>query len=334
MRDGSQDIRGRFSRQSRTVPVFILAIFISVCLIGRSTAETEEGIWVVEQSENNVVIKLSLDGKRELARITGFNVPTDIDINPRDGSVWITDTGNGRVVKYSVDGKTVLLELKGFKNPYHSVLDLQENTIWVASSLNGEVVKYSLEGEEILRLRGMGELHEIQLSPFDRSIWVGEQTAKKFMRFSSNGLRLTPTQRRLGRPMHLVINPLDGTCWATFQYPGGVVKFSSQGDILKHITGFTQPYGITFNPEDSSVWVTDVREGVLINISADGEILKRIGGFDRCRGLSLVDTQEKTFWMANWGAGEIIKFSTQGGILQRIKVGGHPRFMVIYKKNG
>jgi len=69
----------------------------------------------------------------------------------------------------------------------------------------------------------------------------------------------------------------------------------------------------------------------LTNISKEGKILKRIKGFNRCRGLSEIDFEEKTFWMANWGAGEIIKFTTQGEILDRIEIGGHPRFVVVYK---
>lgn len=299
-----------------------------------NTSENYYGIWVVDESDNNVVIKLSLDGERELARIRGFDNPTYIDVDERDGSVWITDTANDRVVKYSADGKTKLLELKGFLAPYHCVLDIAQDVIWVAGLVSGEVIKFSLEGKELLRIGGLGRVHELILSLFDGSIWVGDQTAKKFIRFSSDGKKLGITQRRLGAPLHLAIDPEDGTAWATFQSPGRVAKFSKDGEFLALVEGFSRPYGITIDPHDRSVWVTDNIQGELVKISSDGErILKKIKGFDRCRGLSVVDGDEKTFWMGNWGKGEIIKFSTAGEILQTIDVGGHPRFVVVYKSS-
>lgn len=310
--------------------IFFLCFFFSA---GSARAEGgDEGIWVVDQSKSNVIIKLSLGGEKELARIAGFDNPTYIDIDERDGSVWITDTANNRVVKYLADAKTKVLELKDILAPYHCALDTENNVFWVAALASGEAIKFSLDGRELLRVKGLGKVHEMMLSPFDKTIWVGDQTEKKFIRFSSSGHRLGFTQRRLGTPMHLAINPKDGSAWATFMYPGTVAKFSYSGEVLCVVNDFDKPYGVTIDPADNSVWVTDIGRSELTHISPDGKILKRMGGFDRCRGLSLVDENEGAFWMGNWGAGEIIKISTVGKILKKIKVGGNPRFVVIYKK--
>ncbi len=316
--------------------VAVLAVAIFTFFPPRDASSAEDGVWVVEQSANNVVIKLSADGWKELVRIKGLEVPTDIDIDPRDGSVWITDTAHSRVVRYSSDGTKQLASIEKICHvPYHSALDLENNVIWIASSGQGEIVKSTFQGEEILRIKGLGDLHEIVISPFDKSVWVGDKTDGKFAHFTPDGRKTGFTERRLGTPVHMAIDPSSGILWATFQKPGRVVKYSPEGKILEMLEGLIKPYGVTIDPVDHSAWVTDISRGELVNISPGGsEIRERIGGFDKCRGLSPIDEKDGTFWMGNWGAGEAVKLSTKGEILERIYVGGNPRLVTPYVERG
>lgn len=310
-------------------------VFLVFFLLNLSAvySKVEESLWVLDSAKGGRVIKLSSDGK-EIAVIEGIDPNADIDFDRRDGTVWIIIPTAAQVVKYSQDAKEKLLEINlpfcACTTPRSIALDLKEQALWIASWTQGELIKLSLDGERLLRIQNLGNIYEVVLSPFDGSIWIGDQQAKKLLRFSADGRKLGFTPRRLGLPMHLAINPKDGSLWATFQEPGRVVKFSPEGEILELVEGFQQPEGITINAQDGSVWVGDFSAGELFHISAEGKILGKIGGFRHLRRLSGFDAQNKSFWLADEGKGEIVKISTQGKILKRLAIGEKPIWVQEY----
>ncbi|MDP1852900.1 MAG: hypothetical protein Q8L26_01635 [Candidatus Omnitrophota bacterium] len=309
-------------------------LFVNMRTVYAQGSHSADAIWVIDQSVDNAVIKLSGDGRKTLARIKELKPPTDIEIDQRDGAIWVTYKADSSLVKYSADGKDKLLEVKKtFCTPRHSSLSLKENAIWIGSWTQGELIKFSLEGKQLLRIQNLGNIYEVLVSPFDDAVWVGDQKLNKFIHFSSSGKMLGFTQRRLGKPFNLAIDANNGSLWAIFHDSGKVVKFSHQGKFIFLVEDFNLPEAITIDPQDGSVWVTDVSRGELTHISSEGKVLKKIGGFTGCSGLSLIDPEEKTFWMANTAQGEIIKFSTTGEILDRVRVGGNPKSVIVYKRS-
>lgn len=315
--------------------VSLVYFFILLFSITPGYAAVGSGVLVVDRSIDNAITKLSSDGKDVLFSMKGSIPASDVEVDSRDGTIWVTYKTSSTLVKYSADGKDKLLEIKkSFCTPRHSALDIKENVIWIASWTQGELIKYSLDGRQLLRIQNLGNIYEVLISPFDNTIWVGDQKINKFINFSSDGKMLGFSQRRLGTPLNLSIDSKDGSLWATFYgLSGKLAKFSHQGNFIFLVDGLTSPQEITIDPQDNSVWVTDAALGELVHISSEGKIVKRIGGFKNCSGLSAVDVTAKAFWMANTGNGEIIKFSTTGEILDRVKVDGNPSTLVAYTKN-
>jgi len=316
--------------------VCLFALLLKITPLHAESAAAGEGILIIDRSLDNAIIKLSIDAKETLFRIKGLIPATDVEIDPRDGTIWAIYKVDSSLVKYSADGRENMLEIKkSFCTPRHSTLDIDDNAVWIASWTQGELIKYSMrQGEQLLRIQGLGNIYEVVRSPFDGSIWIGDQKINKFIRFSNDGKLLGFTQRRFGMPLNLAINKKDGSLWASFHdIPAKVVKFASDGKFILVREEFNSPEYLTIDQQDGSVWVTDAREGELIHISSSGEILKRVSGFKNCGGLSEVDSEERTFWMANTGEGEIIKFSGTGEILVRVKVGGSPQAVLVYKKS-
>lgn len=291
-------------------------------------------LWVVDQNPDaNAVIKLSADASQELLRLKGFDVPTFLDIDESDATIWITDTANYRVVQYSNSGEK-LSEIKLAGRPYHLAICRQHRELWVADSDKGALVKFSLDTKkELLKIKGFKNPHDIIISPYDNSLWLSDEEGQEVIRLSHEGVILSRIRRNILKPKHLAIDPNDGSCWITNGDNHYVVKLASDGrKVLATVYGFGTTYMATVNPKDSTCWVSDLEKGELTKLSPQGKIIKKISGFDRCRGLSPIK-EDGTFWLGNWGAGEIIKLNTEGEILSRIGGFKWPRLVVVDREN-
>ncbi len=93
----------------------------------------DDGAWVCD-TNNNQMVRVSADARREIARVDGFYQPIDVSVNPLDGTVWVADQSNNQMVHLASDG-TEIRRLSGFSSPksvavspssgyaYHSTAD-------------------------------------------------------------------------------------------------------------------------------------------------------------------------------------------------------------------
>ncbi len=70
------------------------------------TASLDGGCWVAVMVDtmNDVVVKLSADGK-EVLKVDGFQMPSFLASDPKDGGCWLANTNAGQVVKISASGQ-------------------------------------------------------------------------------------------------------------------------------------------------------------------------------------------------------------------------------------
>ena len=72
------------------------------------TASLDGGCWVAVMVDtmNDAVVKLSADGK-ELLKVDGFQMPSGLASDPKDGGCWLANTNASQVVKLSASGAIV-----------------------------------------------------------------------------------------------------------------------------------------------------------------------------------------------------------------------------------
>jgi streptogramin lyase len=317
-----------------------------------------EVVWVADRGTREL-IKITSDDKKEVIELENFSNPVIVEVDQRDGSVWVTDlatTFNNQIVKLSKKGKE-LFRLKGFVRLGDAAIDKQDGSYFVSDRMIGEVIKISSEGKELFRIRnlspikdleGMGCLREqegchlayqgmvinlkgiddVEISPYDSSIWVADTGNRRLLKFSKEGRKITQ-KGAIGEPEHLAIGK-DGTCWVNNISRGRIFKISENGrKIVAKIEELELPFELSVSPLDDTCWVSAASE--LIQISSDGKkILRRIKGFKRPEGLSTINVIDGSFWVADSQIGEIIKISKEGDILERIGGFDNPRFLEVY----
>lgn len=338
-----------------------LIFFVLVTLLVMSRGLYAETVWVSDRGAGNLV-RISSDGKKTIIEPENFQGPVAIEVDQRDGSVWVTDiseTFNNQVIKLSPKGKE-LFRLTGFVQLCDAAIDPKDGSYYASECMIGEVVKISSSGEELLRIKnlspvedleGMGclektegchqsymgtgvnleSIDDIDISPVDSSVWVADPGQKRLLKFTKGGRKIIQ-RRGIGEPEHLTVGP-DGSCWLNNIERRRVFKVSRDGrKILAKITDIDTPFELSVSPVDLTCWVTTRSQ--LMQISFDGsKILRRIGGFKTLQGISTISPYDGSFWVADFKGGAVIKFSRDGEALKRIEDFREPRFLEVYWSN-
>ncbi len=278
-------------------------------------------VWVLDLKDGNIadVVKVSVDGNIEFSRKGGFKRAKDLEIDPRDGSIWVTDTGNNQIVKLSSDGKTELARVGSLDRPLHACVSPTDGVLWIADEGRYEVLKVSSGGrKELLKLTGFTKPHDIEASLYDGSVWLLDSEGGRVIKFSSSGEVLGQVDG-LGSLRHFAISPFDGSCWVV-KTDSGIVKISPDGKKVLADTPDLVGFELSVNPIDGSCWVVDREGRKLYNMASDGktQLLEFNNSFKTPIAISSINPSDGSFWVGDSGRGEVIKISGTGKELTKI----------------
>lgn len=190
----------------------------------------------------DTVFKFSADGK-QLAKVGGFNEPI-LDINSKNGNVWVADSSNGRIVRLSeTGGKLDNIEIADVTQP-----------------------------------------KSISANPVDGSCWVLDAFTHKLVKLSADGKVLVETVSTPPNSAIMstcVAASIDGGCWTAVMIDMAndqVIKFTADGKKSLSAGGFSMPYGLAVDPKDGGCWVADSNGGKFVKLSSGGKAVANIGG--------------------------------------------------------
>jgi len=144
----------------------------------------DQTIWITEY-DNNQVVRLSADGKTEIARASGFNYPYGIAVCPSDSGAWVADYNNNQVVK--LDGNGIeQLRLDGFDNPISIAFSTFDNTIWIADRDHNQVVRMDAAGNERQRISGFYSPSWVTVDELDGSAWVADKYNNRIVKLRAD----------------------------------------------------------------------------------------------------------------------------------------------------
>lgn len=111
--------------------------------------------WVT--TRDNLIAKISSDGKKVLNKVSGIESPYMIVINRSDDTCWVSNSGKGELLKISSDGK-VLKRIDTFNHCFGlSEINPSENAFWLADAGSGEIIKLNTNGQILTRIGGFHE---------------------------------------------------------------------------------------------------------------------------------------------------------------------------------
>ncbi|NWH05408.1 PKD domain-containing protein [Desulfobacter latus] len=144
----------------------------------------DKTLWLTEYN-NNQVVRLSADGKTEIARADGFYYPYGIAASPSDNGAWVADYNHHQVVKLDGTG-TEQLRLDGFDNPTSVAVSPVDDTIWVTDRDHHQVVRLDADGNERQRFSGFYYPSWVTVDNSDGSVWIADKSNNRIVKLSAD----------------------------------------------------------------------------------------------------------------------------------------------------
>ena len=224
--------------------------------------------------------------------VGGFDDPYYLSLDPKDGSVWVTDYGNKQVVKLSSDG-TELKRVDGFNVPRRVSVFHKDGSVWVTDSGNDDLVKLDSNGNELKRIGGFSEPVSVSVDQTDGAVYVTDYYNNRVVKYASDGTEVLRSSA-FYRPLSVSVNQSDRTVWVAQFDSNEVVKLTPSLAELFRSAAFNHPHDLRANPDDGTVWVTDHQNHQMVKLAPDGKELLKVGGFYYPVSLSLDTTSKKT----------------------------------------
>ena len=245
-----------------------------------------------------------LTGRAQVNRtIYGFDEPAYMALFPKEGSVWILDTGYNRVIKMGHRG-TLELELDGYPDGRGITVDPVSGDVFVAQA--NKVTRLNYKGETLGTFGGFADIADLEYDGAIERLWVIDSGAGTFTRLTNDGIVEETVSGQIEDPRDITINPIlrciyvagiqDGL-WYVAKYKlgtdgsGGIktgkvwekTGVKELRDPEAEEDDFFSAVTIACSPNDAGIWINDYGNHRLIKATDDGDetatLVNIMGGF-------------------------------------------------------
>jgi DNA-binding beta-propeller fold protein YncE len=314
------------SRNIDNKKIITLASIMCLFIIGITSIAVAAGYngecWVVNGSGNGEIVKVMPKGEIDPNYISGFEQPQYAVVNPKDGTLWVSDAAAASVFKFSFGGnEPVQIKFTGGQRPRSISIDPTDGSAWVGADTTvgeegdvqkGSVVKISPDGKKQQVAADIGGEVYVSVNTTDGSCWVADSSGK-VLKFSKEGQKLLDASltKALKEPKYAAVNSATGEVWVADSQAGILVKLDASGKELLRTTDIGMPVSPSVNYKTGDVWVADAKNFQVVKVSANGKVSKAVPGFTFPASVS-VNSKTGEVWVADQFANSVTKLSGNG----------------------
>ncbi len=198
--------------------------------------------------------------------------PRSLDIDPRNGDVWVVDVRDSLVVKFDKDGSK-LFEADNLGLPVAVSVDPANGDCWVADFSGGRAIRLSADGSDrLISGENFSAIRALAVSPTDGAVWASDSA--RVVKMDAAGTRVLQVTGIFTEAHKLAVFPADGAVWAINWDPSFLVKLDSSGTELFRIGQLARPEDLALNFFDGSCLLADTDNDRLLRISKDGKTVE------------------------------------------------------------
>jgi hypothetical protein len=216
---------------------------------------TRDLIWITRFFEGDVLIVN--ESTVQPVRVSGYDGPTGVAIDPLDGSGWVTANHDGT---------------NGLGLVRHVLPSGQPGT---PPSIAGVLGPAGIDLDPHARGRA---------AVTDEVLWICERDGDRVSQYTTGGNLLGTLP--LKAPSRVAIDTLNGEAWITSFTTGQLLHVAADRSVLHTISGL-QPLGVVVDAERGRIWVTDGIAGRVIAYRRDGTEEFRVNGLPGARDVAV-----------------------------------------------
>lgn len=262
-------------------------------------------VWVAGDSKlakisSNGKILVQLNSVFDLGFAYGIGAQGIIDVDQKNGHVWVSDVNNNRIFQLNEDGKP--LNQTTLLSPIGIGIDAKTGAAWTSILLNEityprAVVKLDPHtGKELFKVTGFSSMVSAIAVGHSGKVWVADSGNDEVVALFGSDEELNGYDAsgpsgahhlRVGgfnQPLNIDIDSRKlnyrnvETVWVADRNNAQVVKIASDGTVVfrKNPTGFFEVRYVSVSPQDGSVWMGDNNSGRVARLSALGRELQNL----------------------------------------------------------
>lgn len=270
--------------------------------------------WVVNGSGNGEIVKVTSKGEIDPNIISGFEQPQYAIVNPKDGTLWVSDAAAGAIFKFNFDGsEPVQIKFTDTHKPRSISIDPTDGSAWVGTDAG--VFKVSADGKQKQQVATTADEAYVSVNTTDGSCWIidSKTGAGKVMKYSKTGQKLLDASltKALTEPKYVAVNSATGDVWVADSQDGILVKLNANGQELLRTTDVGMPVSPSVNYKTGDLWVADAKNFQVVKLSANGKVSAAVPGFTFPASVS-VNSKTGEVWVADQFANSVTKLSGNG----------------------
>lgn len=200
-------------------------------------------VWVADQGLHALQSLDAVNPTAPYADVRGLATPTDVALDPADGSAWVSERTGDRVRHVSSTGGAFGSAV--MRSPARVAVDSTTRNLWVVSFAARRLAVFSFNGVPLDSIDGFAGPLGIAIDARLGHIWVADTDGNKMIVYDRNRVRLFDVPGLL-EPYDAAIDPESGEAWVVLAGAGEVVRIAPDGRILRRLGGFVQLTDIAF----------------------------------------------------------------------------------------
>lgn len=227
---------------------------------------TEVGCaWILNQGRQEIV-KLSAIGD-ELLRLGGFTDLRDLDVDPGNRRLWVSEGNPPAVHALDFDGNPLHSITEGLARPDRIRAWHRTGSILVMDTENAAILEFNLFGDNLLRsISGLHRPNALDINQRTGELWICDE-GSNYLYHVHDGYEGDIAQvdsslhirKRDGYlyPVDVSVEDSTGACWLVDKEAGMLVRYEPNGLDSLIVTGFDNPVAISAAWSEGLCWVMD-----------------------------------------------------------------------------
>ena len=269
-------------------------------------------------------VRLSPDGRDVLFARAAHESYIDMELDRKNGLVWLSSESDGFVLRKTSDGATVGAVIQA-GNPTDISVSNNRGVGWVVALSDSTVYAYGPDVNDPIpqrSLSGVGHPRVVEAGTNDPTVWLGNEEGTVFRFRSQDLVRTHQWSLGPGVVRAIALDEAAGAAWVAVRVgETGNLYYLDPSDSSSTLvkTGLLNPVDLAVDPVSGDLWISErgrptFGAGRLSLITRSGATLASVTGLEPY-GID-IDLLDRSCWVSDLRSNRVLKIARSGATLR------------------
>jgi streptogramin lyase len=247
---------------------------------------------------------------------------------PGPGIAWVMDPVVGYLWRISPDARDLVDGFSMQTGLADLLVEPQSGAAWLADRTRGALLRVSPDGG-LSQIAGPAGVVAVASNADASRLFAGSYDTGDVYGYGSGHARIWADDSTCVAVEDLALSEADDVLWIA-DAGGKIVRLAAaDGAPLSELGGFDRPFALWIQPGGGAAWLADAgQEGAVHKIAGDGSVILA-STFAVSAPADVVGDAEGGCWVADYGAGRVIRFDADLAVRTSVAGFSAPRGLAV-----